>query len=150
MVLKIVGCQPLWELLEDGAEEYFCKLVWKNCHMDYEDNRMNSAGARKTMITAPDLSGPREVVLAFFFQQAFSMKSIVSWPLECNFPPLPALSSWWDWDRYCMKWCTLLWLCLTFMVFFFPFLHLLFFFSFFFFSECCFVLFPSGLISSFI
>lgn len=93
-----------------------CKLVRKLSHK-YEDNKMNSAGAPKTMIRPQTCQDPEKLCL--LFQQTFSMKSIVSWPLECNFSLLSALSSLWDWDRYCMKWCTLLWLCLTFIAFFF-------------------------------
>lgn len=73
--------------------------------------------------------------LCFLFQ-TFSIKSIVSWPLECNFSLLSLLfHSLRDWDHYCMKWCTLLWLCLTFIAFsflsfFFSLLHFCIFFFF--------------------
>lgn len=62
--------------------QYFCKLVWKLSHK-YEDNKVNSARAPKTMIRPQTCQEPEKLCL--LFQQTFSMKSIVSWPLECNF-----------------------------------------------------------------
>lgn len=49
----------------------------------YKDNRMNSAAALKTMIRHKTCQDREKLCL--LFQQSFSMKSIVSWPLECNF-----------------------------------------------------------------
>lgn len=129
------------KLLSTWRGDISCELVRK-LSQDWEDDRINSAGGPKTMIRPQSCQDPEKLCL--LFPQTFSMKSIVSRPLECNF----SLSSLWDWDRYCMKWCTLLWLCLTFIAFFSSFLFfsllLHFFFSFYFFSSgSCFVLFPS-------
>lgn len=44
---------------------------------------MNSAAALKTMIRHKTCQDREKLCL--LFQQSFSMKSIVSWPLECNF-----------------------------------------------------------------
>lgn len=132
------------KLLSTWRGDISCELVRK-LSQDWEDDRINSAGGPKTMIRPQSCQDPEKLCL--LFPQTFSMKSIVSRPLECNFSLSLSLSSLWDWDRYCMKWCTLLWLCLTFIAFFFllffP-LLLHFFFSFSFFSSgSCFVLFPS-------
>ncbi len=59
-----------------------CKSVWKLSHK-YEDNRMNPVGASKTMIRPQTCQDVEKLCL--LFQKTFSMKSIVSWPLECNF-----------------------------------------------------------------
>lgn len=81
----------LGKLLSKWCGDISCKLVWK-LSREYEDNRMNSAGAAKTVIRHQTCQDPEK--LCSLFQQTFSMKSIVSRPLECNFSfSLSALSS---------------------------------------------------------
>lgn len=59
-----------------------CELVRK-LSQDWEDDRINSAGGPKTMIRPQSCQDPEKLCL--LFPQTFSMKSIVSRPLECNF-----------------------------------------------------------------
>lgn len=63
---------------------FFCFFAsWCEVSHKYKDNRMNSAAALKTMIRHKTCQDREKLCL--LFQQSFSMKSIVSWPLECNF-----------------------------------------------------------------
>lgn len=152
LMFRNTSCNILEKLLSAWCEDISCKLL-RNLSHKYEDKRTTSARATETMIRPQTCKTQAE--LCFLFQ-TFSIKSIVSWPLECNLSLLSLLFlSLRDWDHYCMKWCTLLWLCLTFIAFSFL--------SFFFFSPYCISAFlffflrklfcsllPSGFISSFV